>query len=237
MMTANRLDPAQERAATASADIQLVLAGPGSGKTTTLVGRFTHLVEQGIDRPALLRLTFTRKAADEMKSRIAAVLELPSDSDIMTATFHGFSFRHLRRNPQAAGLDEQFALWDTPQQRHVFNSRKMWWNEEDDILDIIGGAKERLLDAEQFAAGIDPDDEVAARAIEFFRIYERALKAAGAIDFSDMVPRLVKAMDRDHSYAKSITGAYDHVLVDEYQDINPGQAALIDRFVAAGVKL
>jgi DNA helicase-2/ATP-dependent DNA helicase PcrA len=155
----------------------------------------------------------------------------------MVATFHGFSFRHLRRNPQAAGLAEQFALWDTPQQRHVFSSRKMWWNEEEDILDIIGGAKERLLDAKQFADQSDPDNEVLARAVAFFKVYERALADAGAIDFADMVPRLVQAMDRHRDYAAAITNAYDHVLVDEYQDINPGQAALIDRFVSAGVKL
>ena len=231
------LDPAQHRAATGSADIQLVLAGPGSGKTTTLVGRFAHLVGQGVDRRRILALTFTRKAADEMKSRIATALGLSSQNDITVATFHGYSFRLLRRNPQAAGLDEQFQLWDTLQQRHVFSSRKMWWNEDDDILDIIGGAKERLLDAETFAAEIDPDDEVLARAVAFFKVYERALSIAGAIDFADMVPRLVRGMDRNHDYAASITSAYDHVLVDEYQDINPGQALLIDRFVQAGVKL
>ena len=231
------LDPAQERAATGSSDIQLVLAGPGSGKTTTLVGRFVHLVGQGVDRRRILALTFTRKAADEMKSRIATALGPPAQHDIMVATFHGYSFRHLRRNPQAAGLTEQFALWDTPQQRHVFSSRKMWWNEDEDILDIIGGAKERLLDAEQFADEINTDNEVLARAVAFFRVYERALAAAGAIDFADMVPRLVRAMDGDRDYAASITGAYDHVLVDEYQDINPGQDQLIDRFVTAGAKL
>jgi DNA helicase II / ATP-dependent DNA helicase PcrA len=232
-----RLDPAQERAATETADIQLVLAGPGSGKTTTLVGRFVHLVRQGIDRRRILALTFTRKAADEMKSRIAAALGLASDGDITVATFHGYSFRHLRRNPQAAGLPERFMLWDTLAQRQVFSSRKMWWNEEDDILDIIGGAKERLIDARQFADEINPNDEVQARAADFFKIYEQALAAAGAIDFADMVPRLVQAMDSERAYAAAITGAHDHVLVDEYQDINPGQAQLIDRFVAAGVKL
>jgi DNA helicase-2/ATP-dependent DNA helicase PcrA len=68
-------------------------------------------------------------------------------------------------------------------------------------------------------------------------VYEKAIRQAGAIDFADMVPLLVKAMDRDGEYAAAVTGAYDHVLVDEYQDVNPGQVALIDRFVHAGVKL
>ena len=81
---------------------------------------------------------------------------LPSDAGLTVATFHGYSFRHLRRNPQLAGLADDFQLWDAPQQRHVFSSRKMWWNEETDILDIIGGAKERLIDAKTFAARFWP---------------------------------------------------------------------------------
>jgi DNA helicase-2/ATP-dependent DNA helicase PcrA len=236
-MKATPLDPAQQSAAAGTGIIQLVLAGPGAGKTTTLAGRFVHLVQQGIDRRRILALTFTKKAADEMKSRIAAALDLPSAADLNVATFHGFAFRQLRRNPQLAGLSERFPLWDTPQQRHVFSSRRMWWNEEDDILDIISGAKERLLDAAGFAAEIDPNDEVLCRAVEFFRVYEGALRAAGAIDFADMVPLVVRTMERNHAYAAAITGAYDHMLVDEYQDINPGQVGLIDRFVTVGANL
>jgi DNA helicase II / ATP-dependent DNA helicase PcrA len=217
--------------------IQLILAGPGAGKTTTLAGRFVHLVRQGVDRRRILALTFTKKAADEMKSRITAALNLPSPADLNVATFHGFAFRELRRNPHLAGLSERFPLWDAPQQRHVFSSRRMWWNEEDDILDIISGAKERLLDAAGFAAELGPDDELLRRAVEFFRAYERALREAGAIDFADMVPLVVRTMEGNPAYAAAITGAYDHLLVDEYQDINPGQVALIDRFVAAGTNL
>jgi DNA helicase II / ATP-dependent DNA helicase PcrA len=231
------LDPAQRAAATGSGGIQLVLAGPGSGKTTTLTGRFVHLVRSGVDCRRILALTFTKKAADEMKARIVRALGLDGDADLTVATFHGFTFRHLRRNPQLAGLAERFQLWDTPEQRHVFHSRRMFWNEENDILDIIGGAKERLLDAERFAAEIDPADEALASAVDFFRVYEKALRSAGAIDFADMVPLVVNAMDKHSDYAASITGAFDHLLVDEYQDVNPGQVKLIERFVRAGVKL
>src|SRR5262245_14712926 len=149
------LDPAQAAAAAGTARNQLVLAGPGSGKTTALTGRFVQLVRQGIERRRILALTFTKKAADEMKVRIATALDLSSAADLTVATFHAFAFRRLRANPQAAGLSERFELWDTPQQRQVFSSRRMWWNEETDILDIIGGAKERLLDAEAFAREID----------------------------------------------------------------------------------
>jgi len=231
------LDPAQQAAAAAAARIQLVLAGPGSGKTTTLTGRFVHLVQRGVDHKRILALTFTKKAADEMKARIVKALDLEPSAGLTVATFHGFGFRHIRSNPQLAGLSDRFQLWDTPQQRQVFSSRRMWWNEEIDILDIIAGAKERLLDAEGFAAQIDDGDEVLGNAAEFFRVYEKALRSAGAIDFADMVPLLVRAMDNNSAFAAALTGAYDHVLVDEYQDVNPGQVRLIDHFVKAGASL
>src|ERR1700674_4311485 len=109
---ATTLDPAQQAASAATAHIQLVLAGPGSGKTTTLAGRFVRLVRQGVDRRRILAMTFTRKAADDMKARIAAALELTSAGDLSIATFHGFAFRHLRRNPRLAGLSDRFQLWD-----------------------------------------------------------------------------------------------------------------------------
>src|SRR5260370_33874695 len=131
-----------------------------------------------------------------MQARTAQALNLASERDLTVATFHGFPFRHLRSKPQLAGLFENFQLWDTPRQRHVFNSRRMWWNEDIDILDIIAGAKERLLDAESFAAEVDGNDEVLGNAVNFFRVYEQVLKSAGAIDFADMVPLVVRAMDK-----------------------------------------
>jgi hypothetical protein len=78
----------------------------------------------------------------------------------------------------------------------------MWWNEEQDILEIIHGAKERLLDAAAFEAAIIPGDDVLVEAVRYFQVYEQALSAAGAIDFTDMVPLVVKAMTRNASYRR-----------------------------------
>jgi ATP-dependent exoDNAse (exonuclease V) beta subunit len=88
-----------------------------------------------------------------------------------------------------------------------------------------------------FAAAIDPDDEVLVEAVKYFQVYQQALRDACAIDFADMVPLVVKAMTENESYRCSITSAYDHVLVDEYQDVDPGQVGLIDHFVNDGVRL
>jgi superfamily I DNA/RNA helicase len=84
------------------------------------------------------------------------------------------------------------------------------------------------MDAASFAAAIDPDDEVLVEAVKYFQVYEQALRDACAIDFADMIPLVVR---------RSIASAYDHVLVDEYQDVNPGQVGLIDHFVNDGVRL
>src|SRR5437764_14385386 len=111
------LDPAQQSAAAGTGSIQLVLAGPGSGKTTTLAGRFVHLVRNGVDRRRILALTFTRKAADEMKSRIAAALDIPSAAELSVANFHGLAFRQLRRNPRPAQLSERSQPAPPPRQR------------------------------------------------------------------------------------------------------------------------
>ena len=232
-----RLDPAQAVAARSDAPVQLTLAGPGSGKTSTLTGRFVYLTRQGVDPYRILAVTFTRKAADEMRNRIARLLELSEAASLEVMTFHSFALRLLKLNPAIAGLPDQFWLWDVPEQRQVFSSRRMYWNEDADILDIIGGAKERGLDGKAFAASIDPDDEVLTEAAKYFRVYEEALGLAGAIDFADMVPLVAKAMGEDTAYRQTITSAYDHVLVDEYQDVNPGQITLLNHFVNDGVCL
>jgi len=231
------LDPSQRRAARANHPVQLVLAGPGAGKTSTLVGRFRHLRDSGIDPRRILALTFTKKAAEEMRGRIARDLALESGGDLRVYTFHSLALRCLQRNPHLAGLPERIDVWSTPQQRAVFSGRRMFWNDEGDILDIIAGAKEQLLDARRYAKGRARDDEVGHRAAEFFTVYEEALQAAGAIDFADMVPLLLKAMAANPAYGRSVAGAIDHLLVDEYQDINLGQHRLIEHFRCAGVHL
>src|SRR4249920_3038767 len=114
-----RLDPAQTAAAMGTAPVQLTLAGPGSGKTSTLTGRFVHLIRQGVDPARILAVTFTKKAADEMRHRIARLLELPSPSSLHVMTFHAFAFRLLKKTPGVAGLSNRFRLFDAPEQRHI----------------------------------------------------------------------------------------------------------------------
>lgn len=252
------LDPSQLHAATSTASIQLVLAGPGSGKTSTLVGRYVHLVKQGVDPRRILAVTFTRKATEEMRTRVWAAcgrslrLTYPtlSDRDLPIATFHAFALAELKRDADAAGGELGFSglrtgfkyLTTRREQRAIFQRREMWWRETGDILDIIGNAKERLLDAQTFEDEImaDPQrsgDRTWLEAIRYFQVYQQQLRSDGAVDFADFVPRVVAMMDIHPSAREAITGRFDHLLVDEYQDLNPGQHLLVDRFVEDGVKL
>jgi DNA helicase-2/ATP-dependent DNA helicase PcrA len=105
-----RLDPAQAAAARSDAPVQVTLAGPGSGKTSTLTGRFVHLTRQGVDPRRILAVTFARKAADEMRNGIARLLELSTAGSLDVMTFHAFAFRLLKRNPAIAGLQPIPAL-------------------------------------------------------------------------------------------------------------------------------
>ncbi len=252
------LDPFQILAATSPAAIQLVLAGPGSGKTTTLVRRFIHLVEQGVDPREILALTFTRKAADEMRERVWAACAdrlratLPgfAPRDLAIATFHAFARGELVRDADAAQGEPGFSglragfkiLGDKRQQRPIFTRRSMWWRETGDILDIIANAKERLLDAGGFEAEVLQDPQRAGErtwieAVRYFQVYENELRLEGAIDLADFVPRVIAMIDGHPSARAAVTGRFRHLLVDEYQDVNPGQQLLIDRFVEDGVKL
>ena len=105
MTEARRLDPTQHAAAAADAPVQLTLAGPGAGKTTTLAVRFVHLVQQGVDPRRILAVTFTRKAAIEMQDRIVRLLRLDGPKGLAVDTFHAFAFRHLRRGDRHHRLD------------------------------------------------------------------------------------------------------------------------------------
>ena len=155
-----------------------------------------------------------------MRVRIARILELPSATGLNIMTFHAFAFRLLSTQPgapPACPSGSSFGIHS--EQRQVFTSRQMWWNEEQDIIEIISGAKERMLDAAGFEAAINADNEALVEAVRYFRVYEHALSTAGAIDFADMVPLVANAMTSNGSYRRAITSAYDHVLVDEYQDV------------------
>ena len=234
-----RLDPAQAAAAKGAAPVQLTLAGPGSGKTSTLTGRFVHLVRQGVDPARILAMTYTKKASDEMGARIARLLGLPDPRGLHISTFHAFAYRYLKRDPGSAGLAGRLPA--------VGRRRTAACVQLPPHVVERGRRHSRHHQRRQGAPAHAPTTwsgppsttttRPCIKAAEYFRVYEEARRNAGAIDFSDMVPLMAAAMARDEGARRAVTGAFDHLLVDEYQDVNPGQIRLIDHFVNDGVQL
>ena len=227
----------QRAAATAKAPHLLVLAGPGAGKTATLVARFHHLCSIGVPSARICALTFGRKAAESMRSRVAE--GLAPGAVVAASTFHSFCMGSaLRRDPAGFGLPAAFKVLSKDRDRSaIFTSRGLFWNDDVPILDVIDAAKDRMLDAAAFAREAASGAPWRRRAVPFFQAYEEALQAQGAVDFSDMVLLVARRLAADPLYATAFCGSFDHLLVDEYQDVNPAQVALLKAFAAAGVAI
>jgi len=230
------LNEAQQRAVMHGDGAVLILAGPGSGKTRVITHRIAHLViEHRIAPWRILAVTFTNKAAREMRERTARLLGEDAGS-LHMGTFHSMCARWLRIDGQAIGLSPDFVIYDDADQvalvkrvldeLHIdprrFSPRA--------VLSAISNAKSEALVPEQLLSTVRGyGDEVVARA---YAAYERALKAASAVDFDDLLlyaVRLFEVPEMSQKYANR----YLHVLVDEFQDTNPVQYQLA-RKLASG---
>ena len=230
------LNEPQRQAVTHGDGAVLILAGPGSGKTRVITHRIAHLViEHRIAPWRVLAVTFTNKAAREMRERSARLLGEDAGS-LHMGTFHSMCARWLRIDGQAMGLSPDFVIYDEADQvglmkrvleeLHVdprrFSPRA--------VLSGISNAKSELLVPEQLLSTVRGyGDEVVARA---YAAYERSLRAASAVDFDDLLLYAVRLFDLPEMSQK-YSGRYLHVLVDEFQDTNPVQYQLA-RKLAAG---
>ena len=207
----------------------LVLAGPGSGKTTVVTRRIASLIAQGIAPWQVLALTFTNKAAGEMRERIDRMLPegLPGRRGLTVATFHSFCARLLRRYAIAAGLSDQYTIYDSADQRDAIKaalaevglSTKNW--APGSVAAQISHAKNQLLDAAGFAA--EASDFYSRSIAKIFSAYERILKANDALDFDDLLVRTACLLRSDESVRNELQARYEYLLIDEYQDTNHAQ--------------
>lgn len=195
------LDDGQRRAATASSKHVLIVAPPGSGKTRVLSTRFALLVKAGAPLKTLLAVTFTNKSAREMKERIMALTGLPATALDVT-TFHGFSLKLLKKTRPP------FSLYGRHETLRLL--KELGVKSPDKAARMVSAAK----NGTRMSTGED------ARVLSD---YSSALKRENALDLDDLVPEAVKELERgaDGGYAKV------HIMVDEYQDINPLQARLV----------
>ena len=237
------LDPEQRVAAEALAASVLVLAGPGTGKTTTLVGRYLHLLERGAAPARLFVSTFTARAAGEMRNRIGARvgglegMEPDRFRRMPIGTLHGMAARLLLKTPPADC--PRFQIFDDQACNRVIARHRLYLSDDArKPMDVFGAYKDRLMDPAaalaEAKASADPDQLEAA---EKYALFQKALAAEGGFDFGDLIMTLVKALETDLAYRDRIAGFFDHLLIDEYQDINLAQERMLRLLRSQGAHL
>jgi len=227
------LNPQQREAVLAAERAVLVLAGAGTGKTRVITYRIAYLIEQGAPAESILAVTFTNKAADQMKQRVAALLARTARTaaELWISTFHSFAARLLRREAPRLGLRRDFAIYDEEDQLAAV---KLALGQQDDaghgetpreLLELISFAKNHGTTAGQLAA--EASDEPSRRRARVMQAYEEILGKAGALDFDDLLLRAVEVLRRFEEARAHWSGRFRYILVDEYQDTNRAQYELL----------
>ncbi len=229
----------------------LVLAGPGTGKTTTLVGRYKHLLANNVPPQNILSCTFSKKAADELKLRIGEATEVQTKS-LPIGTFHSLSVRILRSIGNPIGVPRDFEIWAKDWERKkivkgfldelieggVYEEVDKEDINTDSGLQFIDDSREALLDPEDASVKASERGDVAGVAhADLYRLYDDYLNTEGKIDFPRMVQWACKALQKNAEEGGIFRKQFTHVLIDEYQDINFAQKTLIDLIVSESSQL
>jgi len=227
------LNPKQREAALATEGPVLVLAGAGTGKTRVVTYRIAQLIESGVPGDSILAVTFTNKAADEMRERVATLLLRSGKpfADPWIYTFHAFCARLLRREAPRLDLPRDFAIYDDDDQIAAVKRALEQLGVSDSserpraLLERIGSAKNHG-ETPAAAAEAASDDRQRAFA-RVYAAYEAVLRRAGALDFDDLLLRAVQVLDESAEARATWTSRFRYILVDEYQDTNRAQFDLL----------
>ena len=229
-------DKQREAAATVEGPL-LILAGAGSGKTRVITYRIAHLIaECGVVPAHIIAVTFTNKAAAEMRERVTRLLEgYQLSSAPLVSTFHSLCVRILRRDIEALGegYKRSFTIYDQDDSIKVIRASIKDLGYDDQRLAAravqaaISAAKNSGLDADLYAARVEQADERRAAIARVFRLYEERLRAANALDFDDLLIKTVQLLRKDSGVRERYNDRFRYILVDEYQDTNALQFALI----------
>jgi len=222
------LNPQQREAVTHGDGPLLVFAGAGSGKTRVLTHRIAYLIAaRGAKPHSILAVTFTNKAAGEMRERVHRLTGY--SGGMWVGTFHGMCARILRQSGEAIGVSPDFTIYDQSDQEAVMKAvvAELGWDTKDQAnsprsqLERISRAKNELLSPDEFARrASDYADQRTAKA---YRLYQGRLDAARALDFDDLIRRVVDLLVQQPAVLEEWRQRFQHVLIDEYQDINFAQ--------------
>jgi len=231
------LNPEQLKAVTVTEGPVLVLAGAGTGKTRVITYRIAHLLAKGRPASSILAMTFTNKAAAEMRERVAALVGKAKAAELTVGTFHAFCLRLLREHAGKIGLPRGFAICDAPDQLAAVKSVLRELRVPEASLNPrvaqarISLAKNRLVTADAYreAAG-DPIDELVGLA---YARYEAHLSRSRSLDFDDLLVKTVHLREGNTEVRDAYRERYRYLLVDEYQDTNGPQYGIV-RLIADG---
>jgi superfamily I DNA/RNA helicase len=224
-MNLSQLNPQQREAVLHRGSPLLILAGAGSGKTRVITTRVAHLLDSGDAQPEhLLAVTFTNRAAAEMKERVAALVGEKHSAKLTVSTFHSFCARLLRLEANALGFTQRFTIYDASDQRTLLGRCLSEFSLAKETFDLgtfvyrISYSKNHGLTPETYESlRMDKYDE---RIPTLWRAYQQALQARDAMDFDDLL-LFTNTLLRDHpAVLQRIRDRYRHVLIDEYQDTN-----------------
>ncbi|MDE6903949.1 MAG: DNA helicase PcrA [Lachnospiraceae bacterium] len=210
----------------------LILAGAGSGKTRVLTHRTAYLIEEkGVNPWNILAITFTNKAAGEMRERISAMVGHGSES-IWVSTFHSACVRILRRYIDRIGFDTNFTIYDADDQKSLMKDicKKLQIDtkiyKEKMFLAAISSAKDEMVGVEEFTRNAGVDYALLKKA-QVYREYQNALKKNNALDFDDLIFKTVELFRQEEEVLDSYQERFRYIMVDEYQDTNTAQFELI----------
>lgn len=222
------LNPPQREAVQHGEGPLLILAGPGSGKTRVITHRIAHLLAQGVSDHQILALTFTNKAADEMKRRVAL---LSPGATVWLSTFHRFCARLLRQYASLVGLRENYTIYDTDDSQRALKQTLETLDLElshftpERIQSAISWAKNQLILPDQYQpkAG-NPLGHIVA---QVYPAYQKRLLDSSAVDFDDLLLHVATLLQESPEVRERLDARYRFILVDEYQDTNFSQYMIV----------
>jgi DNA helicase-2/ATP-dependent DNA helicase PcrA len=226
----NKLNPQQRKAVTAADGPVLVVAGPGSGKTRVLTQRIAYLIaSEGVRPWQILAVTFTNKAAKEMDQRVKVMLNEQATDGMMLGTFHSICARILRREVEHLPLESNFVIFDSDDQERIVKSIIKELNLNDklyrapSIHAAISRAKNELIFPEDYPINTYRDEVIKRVYVE----YQKRLISSNAVDFDDLLVYTARLLEDNPTVRDKYAQRFKHVLVDEFQDTNLAQYALV----------
>jgi len=227
----HRLNPRQKEAVLYTEGPLLVLAGAGSGKTKVITMRVAHLIDKGVSSDEVLAVTFTNKAAREMRERVSSMLKGKIDSLPVISTFHSLCMRILRKEIEHIGYRKDFTIYDTSDQlslvRNLMSDVKVLDKsvKVESVMERISWAKNGMNASKDIEDS--ETDDVGALSRSLYSRYQEAMKAFNAVDFDDLLLLTLKLFREHPEVLERYVDRFRYIMVDEYQDTNSIQYQFI----------